>query len=79
MGPGLSYGLGVAPRSWAETASAQARDPGCTGETRIVYVDDVLWVRLVARNARVSAGERDAEDEPEADDATGSTRSTGRQ
>jgi len=79
MGPGLPYGLGVAPRSWAETAGAQAGDPGSTGETRIVYVDDVLWVRLVARNARVSAGERDAEDEPEADDATGSTRSTGRQ
>jgi len=57
----------------------QAGDPGCTGETRIAYVDDVLWVRLVARSARVSAGEWDAEAEPEADDATGSTRSTGRQ
>jgi len=79
MGQGLPYGLGVAPRSWAETARAQAGDPGCTGETRIVYVDDVLWVRLVARNARVSERERDAEEEPEADDAIDSTKITGRQ
>jgi len=80
MGPGLPYGLGVAPRSWTETVRAQAGDPGCTGETRVVYVDDVLWVRRAAVNEGASAGGRNAEEGPGAsEDDTGATRIPSRQ
>jgi len=68
MGPVFPFVLASAPGTPLPPAlSLAAGDPGCTGETWVVYVDGILIVPTPGRKrSRTEAAEQSAE----ADDAT---------
>ena len=68
MGPAFTFGLTYAPGTPLPPALSQAAgDPGCTGETWVVYVDNILILPTPGpTRSRTEAAEQSAE----ADDAT---------
>jgi len=68
MGPVFLFGLASAPGTPLPPAlSHAAGDPGCTGQTRVVYVDGILIVPTPGpKRSRTEAAEQSAE----VDDAT---------
>jgi len=77
MGPGLPFGLASAPGTLLPSARLQAAgDSGCTGETWVVDVDDVL---VLPTPGPTTLGTEVADQSAEAEDAIEGTTVTRRQ
>jgi len=76
MGPAFSFGLASAPGTPLPLAlSHAAGDPGCTGETWVVYVVDILILPTPGpTRSRTEAAEQSAEVDAATEGATAPRR-----
>ena len=76
MGPVFRFGLASAPGTPLSPAlSHAAGDPGCTGETWVVYVDDIIILTTPEpTRSRTEAAEQSAEVDADTEGATAPRR-----